>query len=98
MTSLPLTFYADNGVVMALTTRIAPIFEKHVAPELPGPDRQPEMGGQRLEVSVVYTTPDAAMSALRRAALLAGNLGVRVTLIVPQVVPYPLPLTSPPVL
>jgi hypothetical protein len=29
---------------------------------------------------------------------LAESLGARITLVVPQVVPYPLPLTSPPVL
>jgi hypothetical protein len=29
---------------------------------------------------------------------LASSLGGRITLIVPQIVPYPLPLTSPPVL
>jgi hypothetical protein len=36
--------------------------------------------------------------ALRTAGVLALSLGARITLLVPQIVPYPLPLDSPPVL
>jgi len=38
------------------------------------------------------------LAALRKAGDLANRLSGRITLVVPQVVPYPLPLTSPPVL
>jgi hypothetical protein len=53
---------------------------------------------QHLEVTVVYTAIPETLAALRRAAILAGSLNARIKLLVPQVVPYPLPLTSPPVL
>ena len=51
-----------------------------------------------LEVTVVFTSIEATLAALNRANGLAESLGGRITLIVPQIVPYPLPLTSPPVL
>jgi hypothetical protein len=52
----------------------------------------------KLEVSVVFTSVDATLGALKEAGKLAGNLGACITIVVPQVVPYPLPLTNPPVL
>lgn len=51
-----------------------------------------------LEITVVFTSVDATLAALREAAALASRRSGRVALVVPQVVPYPLPLTSPPVL
>jgi hypothetical protein len=52
----------------------------------------------RLNIAVVFTTVDATLAALRKAGALANRLGAHITLMVPQVVPYPLPLESPPVL
>ena len=52
----------------------------------------------KLDISVVFTSVDATLAALKEAGSLASSLGGRITLIVPQIVPYPLPLTSPPVL
>ena len=52
----------------------------------------------RLYVAVVFTSVEATLAALRKAGDLANRLSGRITLVVPQVVPYPLPLTSPPVL
>jgi hypothetical protein len=52
----------------------------------------------RLDISVVFTSVKSTLAALRRAATLANSLRGRITLLVPQVVPYPLPLESPPVL
>ena len=52
----------------------------------------------RLNIVVVFTSADATFAALRMAGALANRLRWRITLLVPQVVPYPLPLTSPPVL
>ena len=52
---------------------------------------------QRLEVSVVFTTTSGTLSALKRAARLAQDLTSKITLLLPQVVPYPLELTEPPV-
>lgn len=52
----------------------------------------------RLNVAVVFTSVDATLPALRKAGALANRLNGRITLLVPQIVPFPLPLTSPPVL
>lgn len=52
----------------------------------------------RLNISVVFTSVEATLKALKRAGTLASRLSGHITLLVPQVVPYPLPLTSPPVL
>jgi hypothetical protein len=79
--------------------RIAAVFEKQLVPEILPPDgQQLQDGDRRLDISVLFTAPKGALAALKRAATLAGSLNARITLIVPQVVPLPLPLTSPPVL
>ena len=75
------------------------VFERIVVPagaraerlERPQPDA-------RLDVAVVFTSADATIVALKRAGTLADSLNARVLLMVPQVVPFPLPLDSPPVL
>jgi len=41
---------------------------------------------------------DPTLAALKEAGNLANSLGARITLVVPQVVPFPLPLETPPVL
>jgi hypothetical protein len=51
----------------------------------------------RLNICVVFTSVESTLAALREAGNLASNLGARITLLVPQVVPYPLPLDSSPV-
>jgi hypothetical protein len=48
-----------------------------------------------LEVVVVHTTVEGTLQALRVAAQLARGLHARIRLLVPQVVPYPLPLDGP---
>jgi hypothetical protein len=52
----------------------------------------------RLNIAVVFTSVEGTLAALRNAADLANRLAARITLIVPQVVPFPLPLETPPVL
>ena len=52
---------------------------------------------RKLNIAVVFTSVGATLAALRRAGLLASGLGARITLLVLQLVPYPLPLDSPPV-
>src|SRR5262245_46056772 len=52
----------------------------------------------RLDVAVIFTQVKATLAALRKAGELASHLAARVTILVPQVVPYPVPLSSPPVL
>ena len=78
---------------------MSPALERVLAP-LPGHPSPPaiEETESRLNVAVVFTSVEATLAALRRAGALANRLSGRITLLVPQVVPYPLPLTSPPVL
>lgn len=58
----------------------------------------PAQGRGRLEVAVIFTSESATMAALRHAGAMAAELAAHIRLLVPQVVPYPLPLTSPPIL
>jgi len=53
---------------------------------------------QKLNIAVVFTSVESTLPALQEAGNLANSLGARIKLVVPQVVPYPLPLESPPVL
>jgi hypothetical protein len=90
----------QSRITSAFEKQFAPATEAHVpAWSKPSWDCQPpETGRSRLEISVVFTSPEFTVTALKRAAALAGNLDARITLVVPQVVPFPLPLASPPVL
>jgi hypothetical protein len=73
--------------------------ERMIAPVTGVPARPfAEETDSKLDISVVFTSVDATLAALKEAGELASSLGGRITLIVPQIVPYPLPLTSPPVL
>src|SRR5258705_13831858 len=73
--------------------------EKILVPAIGQPSRPPvEEVGQRLNIAVVFTSVDSTLAALKEAGNLANSLGARITLVVPQIVPYPLPLESPPVL
>lgn len=53
---------------------------------------------QQLNIAVVFTSVESTLAALKEAGNLANSLGARIRLVVPQVVPYPLPLETPPVL
>jgi hypothetical protein len=53
---------------------------------------------RRLNISVVFTSVEATLAALKEAGALARSLSARITVVVPQVVPFPLPLETPPVL
>lgn len=73
--------------------------ERMIAPVTGVPARPfPEPSDSKLDISVVFTSVDATLAALKEAGNLAETLSGRITLIVPQIVPYPLPLTSPPML
>ena len=73
--------------------------EKILKPATGQPGRSPaEEAGQKLNIAVIFTSVEATLAALKEAGTLANSLGARITLLVPQVVPYPLPLESPPVL
>lgn len=49
----------------------------------------------KLNIAVIFTSIESTLSALRRAGNLASRLHACITLIVPQVVPYPLPINRP---
>jgi hypothetical protein len=93
MTSLDLSSYARyvEGDEMSLA------FNRSLKRQVTGPDA-PLTEEASLSVAVIFTSVDSTMAALRKAGSLAENLGAQITLMVPQIVPYPLPLTSPPVL
>ena len=73
--------------------------EKVVVPAS-GYPRRPTVTEADLElnIAVVFTSEESTLAALKEAGALASSLGARVTLLVPQVVPHPLPLDEPPVL
>ena len=52
----------------------------------------------QLNVTVLFTSVEGTMAALRTAGALASKLGGRITIVVPEVVPYHLPINQPPVL
>ncbi len=52
---------------------------------------------ESLKIAVLFTTMGGTRAALRAAAELSRNLSAVIELVVVQGVPYPLPLTSPPV-
>jgi len=60
--------------------------------------RRPDTEEARLNVVVIFTSVQSTVAALKKAGTLANQLNGRITLVVPQVVPYPLPLSTPPVL
>jgi len=53
---------------------------------------------RKLSVSVVFTSVEGTLGALKKAGNLANRLHASILLVVPQVVSYALPLESPPVL
>ena len=52
---------------------------------------------RRLEIIVVHTSVHGTLTALTRAAALAKGLKARLRLVMMNVIPYPLPLDSPPI-
>ena len=84
---------------MNLQKEVNPVFEQLVSPSTPLTE-QGQAGAEcrALDVSVVFTSAEPTVYALKKACALAGTLDLRITLIVPQVVPYQVPLHSPPVL
>ena len=52
---------------------------------------------RKLEISVLFTSRESTIAAVRRAAAMLKGLDGRISLIDVQTVPYPLPLDRPPV-
>ena len=57
-----------------------------------------EKNASRLNIVVLFTSVPSTVAALKKAGALADHLNGRITLLVPQIVPYPLPLSDSPVL
>ena len=76
-----------------MASRIQPVFEKFLIPAPATRETSP-----RLNINVVFTSVDATLAALKEAGRLADRLAACITLVVLQIVPYPLPLKTPPVL
>ena len=55
-----------------------------------------EDADSKLNIAVIFTAVEPTLAALKHAGVLASNLGARISLVVPQVVPYPLPLNKCP--
>jgi hypothetical protein len=73
--------------------------ERLVTPSTRLPQRSaPQEVESGLNISVVFTSVDATLTALKQAGSVANRLGAHITLVVPQIVPAHLPLDSPPVL
>jgi hypothetical protein len=84
---------------MGLRNDMSLALQKPLAPATGAPAR-PGTGKfeSKLSVDVVFTSIEPTLAALKKAGALAGGLNARITLLVAQIVPYPLPLESPPVL
>jgi|SRR5579871_4281901 len=54
-----------------------------------------ESAEPKLNITVIFTSVRSTLAALQAAGRWASRLGARITLLAPQVVPYPLPLASP---
>jgi len=78
----------QNHVALAVQTLTAPAHRRRAA----------EPPSQTLDVTVLFTSVEPTLAALRTAGELASRLNCRITVVAPQLVPYPLPLASPPVL
>lgn len=59
------------------------------------PPAEPDLSGRKLDLQVIFTDLPKTAAALATARTMARGLRARITLIVAQVVPYPLPLTAP---
>ena len=96
MTSSGLSPYAS---VVGARNQMSFAIEKILAPSMGHPERPSTTeADQKLSIAVIFTSVESTLAALKEAGTLASSLGARITLLVPQVVPYPLPLESPPVL
>jgi hypothetical protein len=82
---------------MGTRNQVVPAFEKVLIPPA-AQGSQALVEADLLDVSVIFTSPGATIAALKKAGALAAKLNARITLVVPQIVPFPAPLTTPPVL
>ena len=82
---------------MAVWNELTRVFERSLAPARPDLPAIVAREGE-LDILVVFTSEAATLLALKTANTLAAKLHARITMIALQLVPYPAPLTCPPVL
>jgi hypothetical protein len=82
---------------MGLPRHALPTLERPATPSNWWSDWRDPGGERKLEIVVVYTSPQATAAALKMAGCLGSRLNAHVTLMAPQVVSYSLPLERPPV-
>lgn len=68
-----------------------------VRTKLPALDPARAGDGGKLDLKVIFTDLPRTAAALETARAMASGLSARITVLVAQVVPYPLPLGAPPV-
>jgi hypothetical protein len=68
------------------------VWPVHLGISAPAPALAMDNG---LEVVVVYTSVKQTLAALRTAGSLAHDLGARIRMVVPEIVPFPAPLDQP---
>ena len=93
-------FFAPGDVRSGIgePNEMARVWQSLLTPATRYPERHlAEESEPRLNISVVFTSVESTLGALREAGRLASSLGAHVTLLVPQIVPYPLALDGPPV-
>ena len=95
MTSSGRSPYAS---IVGARNEVSFAIEKILVPA-PGHSEQPSAteADPKLDIAVIFTSVEATLAALKEAGALARSLGARITLLVAQVVPYPLALETPPV-
>lgn len=98
--SLPKDFFRAGDIRSNIEGRkeMSLALERILIPADGRPESMAETTESKLDIAVVFTSVESTLGALKRAGALANRLSSRITLVVPQVVPYPLPLTSPPIL
>jgi hypothetical protein len=70
--------------------------ERVLAPSPLCPEPPTTSAPSRLNVTVIFTSIRSTLAALKKAGTLANRLSGHITLVVPQIVPYPRPLNSSP--
>ena len=93
------SYHRFGSFEMGVGDNMAMAFERRLIPKTGRPiEPITDRAEHRLEVTVVFTSHSGTAAALKSAGVLASKLSAHITLVVPQIVPYPLPLESPPVL
>jgi hypothetical protein len=97
MTSLALPLYSESegNAVSIVTSKTSSAGTLYEAPLCAPEDATVEQDDRRPFITVVFTTTQATLAALKHARELVHGMGEEIRILVPQVVPYALPLNHP---